>query len=417
MGKKEEKAHALLAASSAKKWIHCPPSARLEASIPEEESPYAKEGTLAHALGELKLQKLFTDKNMTERTYKSRMKKLQQDGAYAPEMEGFTDEYVDYVSGIAFGFPAAPFISIEKRLDYSPWAPEGFGTGDCVIIYGKDLHIIDFKYGKGVPVKAEGNYQLALYALGAYHEFGMLFPIENVHLHIVQPRIPNNSSWSTTLKEVLSWGELVVKPAAQKAFKGEGDFHPADYCQGDAENYCKAGFCRAYGRCRATAERNMELFKEAWDEGQNQKKLPPLLTWEETGGLLKRAMFLKDWVQKLEEAALNEIVSGGGVPGWKIVEGRSNRKLSDADAAFAELVQAGYDEAVLYERKPIALGELEKLLSKEQRQDILSKYITKPQGKPTLAPEDDKRPAMVLQRVSTEEAFGGDNTYVDKGGK
>ena len=415
--KKEERAHALLSASSAKKWIHCPPSAMLEDSIPEVESTYAKEGTLAHAICELKLQKLFTDKNMTDRTYKSRLKKLQQDESYAPEMEGYTDEYADYVSNIAFGFPAVPFVAVEKRLDYSPWAPEGFGTGDCVIIYGKDLHIIDFKYGKGVPVKAEGNYQLALYALGAYHEFGMLFPIEDVHLHIVQPRIPNNSSWSTTLKEILSWGEIVVKPAAEKAFKGEGDFRPADYCKGDTENYCKSGFCKAYGRCRATMERNMDLFPEAWDEEKNQKKLPPLISWEEAGELLKKAMYLKAWVQDLENASLNEIVAGGEVPGWKAVEGRSNRKLSDADAAFAELMDAGYEEAVLYKREPVALGELEKMLSKEHKQSILSKYIVKPQGKPTLAPEDDARPAMVLQRVSAEEAFGGDNTYLVQGGK
>lgn len=416
MGKKEEKAHALLSASGAKKWIHCPPSARLEAGISEEESPYAKEGTLAHAICELKLQKLFTDKNMTDRTYKSRMKKLQQDEAYAREMEGYTDEYADYVSRIAFSFPTTPFIAVEKRLDYSPWAPEGFGTGDCVIIYGKYLHIIDFKYGKGVPVKAEENYQLMLYALGAYREFGALFPIEDVYLHIVQPRIPNNSSWVIPLKDLLAWGESVVKPAAQKAFKGEGDFCPADYCKGDSENYCKSGFCKAYGRCRATADKNMSLFSEAWDEGQNRKKLPPLLSWEEAGELLKKAMFLKSWVQELENAALNEIVSGKSVPGWKVVEGRSNQKLSDADAAFAELVQAGYEEAILYKREPVTLGELEKTLSKEHKQDILSKYIVKPQGKPTLAPEDDARPAMVLQRVTAEEAFGGDNAYVDKGG-
>lgn len=410
--KKEERKHALLSASSAKKWIHCPPSARLEDSIPEEESAYAKEGTLAHNIGELKLQKLFTDKNMTERTYKSRLKKLQQEEYYAPEMEGFTDEYADYASNIAFGFPAAPFIAVEKRLDYSPWAPEGFGTGDCVIIYGKELHVIDFKYGKGVPVKAEGNYQLALYALGAFHEFGMLFQIEEVHLHIVQPRIPNNSTWSTSLKELLSWGELVVKPAAEKAFKGEGDFRPADYCKGNTENYCKSGFCKAYGRCRATADQNLQLFEKAWDEEKNRKNLPPLLSWEEAGGLLKKAMFLKSWVQELEKAALGVLVSGGEVPGWKIVEGRSNRTISDVDAAFQELVQAGYEEAVLYEKKPIALGELEKALSKEDRQKILSKYIVKPQGKPTLAPEDDARPAMALQKVSAEEAFGGDNEYL-----
>lgn len=415
--KKEERAHALLSASSAKKWVHCPPSAMLEDSIPDVETSYAKAGTLAHAICELKLQKLFTDKNMTDRAYKSRLKKLQQDESYAPEMEEYTDEYADYVSNLAFGFPAVPFVAVEKRLDYSPWAPEGFGTGDCIIIYGKDLHVIDFKYGQMPPaVKAEGNYQLSLYALGAYHEYGMLFPIESVHLHIVQPRMNNISCWSTTMKDLLVWGEAVIKPAAQQAIKGQGEFRPADYCSGDTENYCRSGFCKAYGRCRATADKNMGLMKKAWDKEQRQKKLPPLISWEEAGELLKEAMFLKEWVQNLENIVLNEIVSGGEVQGWKIVEGRSCRQISDADAAFSELVQAGYDEAILYERKPLTLGELEKMLSKEHRQEILSKYIVKPQGKPTLAPEDDKRPAMVLQRVSAEEAFGGDNTY-SEGGK
>ncbi len=416
MEKKKERDHAVLSASSAKKWLYCTPSARLEESVPEEESAYAREGTLAHSICELKLRRLFTDKNMTERTYKGRMKKLQQEEGYSPEMEGFTDGYVDFVSGIAFSFPAAPFIAVEKKLDYSPWAPEGFGTGDCVIIYGKELHVIDFKYGKGVPVKAEGNCQLALYALGAYHEYGVLFPIEDIHLHIVQPRIANNSSWSTGLKELLAWGEAVVKPAAEKAWKGEGEFRPADYCRGDKENYCRSGFCKAYGRCRATMEQNMALFDSAWDAEKNQRKVPPLLSWEEVGSLLKKAMFLKSWVENLEKVSLNRILSGGDVPGWKIIDGRSNRKLSDADAALAELEKAGYEEAALYERKPLALGELEKMLSSEDRQAILSKYIVKPQGKPTLAPEDDARPAMTLQRVSAQEAFGGGNTY-SEGGK
>lgn len=413
MGKKKEgREHALLSASSAKKWINCPPSARLEESLSDTESSYAKEGTLAHAICELKLQKLFTDKNMTDRAYKGRLKKLQQDEAYAPEMEGYAEEYADYVSGIAFGFPAPPFVAVEKRLDYSPWAPEGFGTGDCVILYGKELHVIDFKYGKGIPVKAEGNYQLALYALGAWNEFGLLFPVEDVHLHVVQPRIPNNSSWSTTLKELLSWGDIVVKPAAQKAFKGEGEFRPADYCKGDKENYCRSGFCKAYGRCRATMEKNMSLFESAWDAEGNQRKVPPLLSWEEVGSLLKKAMFLKSWVENLEKISLDRIVSGGEVPGWKIIEGRSNRKLSDADAAFAELVKAGYEEAVLFRKEPVPLGELEKMLGKEDKKNILSKYIVKPQGKPALAPEDDARPAMALQRVSAEEAFSGENEYL-----
>ncbi len=412
MGKKGEKAHALLSASSAKKWIHCTPSAKLEASLPDKESDYAKEGTLAHSICELKLFRLFTDKNMTERTYKSRLKKLQQDALYQPEMEGHTDEYVDYVSQIAFGFPAAPFLRIEETVHYGNWAPEGFGTVDCLIIYGGELHIIDFKYGKGIPVKAEGNYQLALYALGAYQEYGFLFNIETVHLHIVQPRAAGGSSWSATLKELLTWGEAVVKPAAEKAFRGEGEFCPADYCQGDKENYCRDGFCKAYGRCRATVDRNMSLMDAAWDDKENKRKVPPLLSWEEVGQLLKKAMFLKSWVENLEKISLERIVSGGTVPGWKIVEGRSSRALQDPDVVFQELKKAGYEEEALYNKTPISLTNLEKLLNKEDRKNILTPHIIKPQGAPKLAPEDDARPAMVIKKISAEEAFGGDNEYL-----
>lgn len=411
--KKEERAHALLSASSAKKWLYCTPSAVLEDHFPEEESVYAAEGTLAHTICELKLSRLFTDKNMTERTYKSRLKKLQSEELYQKEMEGYTDEYVDYVSAIAFGFPAVPFVAVEKRLDYSPWAPEGFGTGDCIIIYGKDLHVIDFKYGKGVQVSAEGNPQMALYGLGAYHEFGMLFGLEQVHFHIVQPRIPNNSSWSTTIQELLAWGEW-VKPRAELAFRGEGEFQPADYCKGDTVNYCKEGFCKAYGRCRATADKHMALMEEAWDKETKDQKLPPLISWEEAGALLKKAQYLKDWVTRLEKEMLNRIVAGGEVPGWKIIEGRSNREIEDIDTVLAQLIKAGYEEAVLYNRKPIPLGELEKLLEKKDRETILDKHIIKPQGAPKLVPEDDKRPAMTISRVTPEEAFGGSNQYKEE---
>jgi hypothetical protein len=401
--KKEERSHALLSASSAKKWLYCTPSAVLEDSIPDVESAYAKEGTLAHSICELKLSRLFTDRNMTDRTYKSRLKKLQSDELYQPEMEGFTDEYTDYVSSIALGFPSAPFVAIEKKLDYSPWAPEGFGTGDCIIIYGTELHVIDFKYGKGVLVSAEGNPQMALYGLGAVNEYGMLFSIENVHFHIVQPRMSNKSKWSTTRRELLDWGELVVKPKAALAFRGEGDYRPASYCNGDKANYCKEGFCKAYGRCRATVEKNMALMEHAFQKEENRAALPPLISWEEAGKLLKEAQFLADWVKKLEGAALNELVKGGEVPGWKIVEGRSNREINNPDEAFKALVDAGYDEAVLYNKKPIPLGELEHLVNKEHK-PILDQYVTKPQGKATLAPADDRRPAMQL-KVSAEEAF------------
>jgi hypothetical protein len=407
MTKKNEPAHALLSASSAKKWLHCTPSAKLEAEIPEEPSAYAAEGTLAHSIGELKLRKRFVDKNMTDASYKKKMTALKKAEGYQAEMDGYTDEYLDYITSIAYGFPTAPMVAIEKKLDYSRWAPEGFGTGDCLILHGTDLHVIDFKYGKGIPVSAENNPQMMLYALGAYNELAFIYGTKTAHLHIMQPRIPNNSHWKISIDDLLRWGETVVKPAAEKAFKGEGEFRPAG--NGDAENYCKTGFCKAYGRCRATVQKNMALMEEAWKDGTGAV-LPPLISWAEAGALLKKAQFLADWVKKLEASALAEIVSGGSVPGWKIIEGRSNRCLDKFDALAKKLQEIGYDEAILYEKKPIGLTELEKLLSKEEKGSLLKEYIVKPQGKATLAPEDDKRPAMQL-KTTAAEAFGGDNAY------
>lgn len=415
MGRKKtvERDHALLSASSAERWLYCTPSARLEETLPDSTSEYAAEGTLAHSICELKLSRLFTDQNMSDRTYKSRLKKLQGEALYKPEMERYTDEYVDYVSQIAYGFPGAPFVAVEKRVDYSQWAPEGFGTCDCTLIYGDQLHVIDFKYGRGVAKKAEGNPQMSLYSLGAYAEYGMLFGLEQVTMHIFQPRINNISSWTASLKELLDWGELIVKPRAEKAYHGEGGYTPAAYADEDSNNYCR--FCRAYGRCRATADKYMPLMETAMDGENGCRRMPPLLSWEEVGGLLKKVRFLRDWAGKMEDAALSRIVSGEEVPGWKVIEGRSNRKIGDTDAAFKELVAAGYAEEVLYNKEPIPLGEIEGLLSKEHREEILKKYIIRPQGKPKLVPEDDKRPAMQL-KTTAEEAFGGGNTYKEENG-
>ena len=403
--KKEEKAHALLSASGAKKWINCPASARLEENIPDEESGYAKEGTLAHAICELKLIKLFVDRNMPDKTYKAKMNKLQKDPLYQKEMDEYTDRYVDHVMDLANGFPAPPTVAVEKRLDYSDWALEGFGTGDCVLISGTVLHVIDFKYGKGVAVSAEDNPQLKCYGLGAIKEFSMIYPIDTVVLHIVQPRISNISTWEVSRAELEVWGATVLKPAAQKAYAGGGE------CV--AGSWCDECFCKLRATCRARADQNLSLMDVAVspDPGTNTvMNLPPALSNEEVGNILKKAQFLAAWVKKLEEFAQKEILAGKEVPGWKLVEGRSNRTISDTDQAFKELEQAGYAEAVLYEKVPLTLTKLEAVLTKEHKEDILAKFITKPQGKPTLVPADDKRPAMYPQ-ISAEEAFGGANTY------
>lgn len=407
-GKTEEREHALLSASSAKKWMNCPASARLEEQIPDEESAYAAEGSLAHAICELKLTKKFIDRNMTDRTYKSRMNKLTKNELYQKEMDGFTDRYVEYVTELAFGCPQAPFMAVEKRLDYSDWAPEGFGTGDCILLSGDHLHIIDFKYGKGVPVSAVENPQMKCYGLGALKEFGMIYPIRFLTLHIVQPRIDNGTSqWEVSREELEEWGKNALKPAAEEAYRGDGPCRPGEWCD--------AGFCKLRATCRARAQQFMELMDTAQNLDPDRETpsimvLPPALTDEEVGEVLKKGEFLESWIKKLKEYATKAITEGKNIPGWKLVEGRSNRIITDQDKAFAELMLAGYSDAVLYNRVPITLTELEKTITKEHREEILGKYIVKPQGKPTLVSEADKRPPMQLQ-VTAQQAFGGENTY------
>jgi len=402
--KEEEREHALLSASSAHKWLYCTPSARLEDELPDKSGQAAEEGTLAHAICELKLTKLFTDQNMTTRTFNSRMNKLQKDKLYNPEMDRFTDEYVDYVKELAFSMPAAPFIAIEKRLNYGNWAPEGFGTGDCVMLQGTELHIIDFKYGKGVPVSAEGNSQLALYALGALEEFGIIYPIEKVVLHIVQPRLKSFTKWETTRAELLAWGEW-VKGRAELAYKGEGEFVEGAYCD--------SCFCKIAGTCRRRAENHLALLDTAMDPVSGKVTEPATLSNEEVGAILKKAQFLKKWVEKLEKYVLDTLVAGGSIPGWKLIEGRSNRAFTNQEEAFAAIISSGYNEELLYERKPLSLTEVEKILDKETWQTVVTPFVIKPTGKPTIAPADDKRPEMKL-KTSAEEAFGGENQYKEE---
>lgn len=401
--KEEVREHALLSASSAKKWINCTPSARLEEQYEDKAGVAAAEGTLAHAICELKLQKVFTDQNMATRTYNSRMKKLQENELYDPEMERFTDAYVDYIKELAYSLPAAPMVMVEKRLDYGMYAPEGFGTGDCVMLQGEELHIIDFKYGKGVPVSAEGNPQLALYALGAYSEYGFIYPIKKIVLHIIQPRLNNFSKWETTIKELLAWGDY-IKPRAELAYEGKGEFREGDWCD--------SCFCKIAGTCRHRAEKHLTLMEEAWDKSENKEVNPATLSNEEVGSILKRAQFLASWVKKLEKYALETLVQGGEIQGWKLVEGRSNRAFSDTDAAIQAAMQAGYDESLLYERKPVTLTEMEKLIDKDTWKNKIAAFVVKPQGKPTLAPADDKRPQYQVKE-SAAEAFGGANQYTE----
>ena len=381
-----ERRHALLSASSAHRWLACAPSARLEEQFPDSESNHAKEGTLAHEICELKVSQKFI-KKQSAATFKKKLKKLQENELYQKEMEGYTEEYLDYISAIVHSFDQTPYIAIEKQVDYSHVAPEGFGTCDCIIIGEDTMHIVDFKYGKGVHVSAGGNPQLKLYAAGALKAYGMLYPIKRVVMHIVQPRIDNNSQEELLVGDIEIWTKQ-IKPLAQQAYNGEGEYKPND-------ETCR--FCRARNTCRARADKNLELAKEEF-------KMPPILSNDEVGEILKKARDIKQWVADLEEWTLKELLKGGTVTGWKAVEGRSVRTFADQEKAFEILIGSGVDEALLYERKALTLTGVEKLIGKKEFNELLAGQVVKPQGKPTLAPQEDKREAITL-KTSAEEDF------------
>lgn len=375
--------HALLSASGAHKWLNCTPSPRLEETIPEQKSEYADEGNLAHDIGKLKLKKAFTEP-MGPRTFNSRLKKFQEDPLYQKEMLDHTDTYLDYISKIVHSFKQPPYIAIEKQVDYSAYVPEGFGTSDCIIIGGNILHVIDLKYGKGVPVSAKENDQMRLYALGAWLAYSFLYPIELVSMSIVQPRLDDISEYTIPVQVLLDWAES-IKPKAQMAYEGKGEFVPGEHCR----------FCRARSLCRARSDFNLGL------EEYKQLK-PPIISNAEVGAILLRAQQLAKWVADLESYALTECLAGNEIPGWKAVEGRSVRQFTSQDQAFEVLKSNGVEDAMLYERKPITLASIEKLLGKSKFTGLLSALVTTPPGKPALVVESDKREAIKRQSAADD---------------
>lgn len=396
----EQRKHALLTASGAHRWMNCTPSARLEETLPDEGSSYAAEGTLAHSIAELKVKKKFLEP-MGTRTYNSRMKRFEENPLFNPEMQSCTDEYLDYISGVVMSYPTRPYIAVERKLDFSRYAPEGFGTGDCIIIGGDTLHVIDYKHGKGVPVEAEENPQLKLYGLGALEAYGMFYGIRKIMLTIFQPRADGDTvkEWTIDRDKLLDWGVFTVRPAADKAFKGEGEFCGGEWCR----------FCRAKNTCRARAGQYTALE----DFGSPNSKAetgtlpkPPLLSDAEVGEVLKIAIDLEKWVSDLKEYALAACLEGKDIPGWKAVEGRKTRAWDDADAAFGDITAAGIEETMLYERKPLTLAAVEKLIGKARFTEIAGTHVTVSAGKPALAPESDKREAITL-RPSAAEDFTG----------
>lgn len=378
--------HALLGASSAKRWMHCTPAARWEATLPEPpERDFTVEGTLAHALCEAKLGK--PEELAAQREI------LKGSPLYNEAMEKYTDVYVEYINDLMDTLTFAmkePRLYLETRVDYSKWAPEGFGTSDCIILSDKVMYIIDFKYGKGVPVSAEDNPQLKLYAAGAWEAFRRTDDIDIVVMVIVQPRLDNISESRISVKDLLDWMDNEVVPAAKLAYAGEGDFNPST-------ETCR--FCKGRNLCRYYAAYNLKV-------GNLSDKTGPEMTMLEIGGLLEDLDGLIRWAKGLKEFAEEQAVSGTDVPGWKLVEGRSNRNIRDKDTAAATLLNEGYVASEIMSLNGIT--DLEKVVGKKKLSELLGDLIVKPEGSPTLVKETDKRPALD-RRAKESDYFKGDN--------
>ena len=377
--------HALLSASGAHRWLHCTGSPLLEKDFPDSTSVYAQEGTLAHELCELKLM-AYTGE-ITKRKLTSMKNKLMKSELWQPEMEGTSEAYLDYVKDITMSYTVKPVILTEKKVDFSQYVPEGFGTADCLVLAGDTLHVVDYKHGKGVVVDADHNPQMMLYALGAMSELSLLYRFKFVHMTIVQPRVNNISEFTMTADELTEWGEKVVKPKAEAAISGKGEFEAGDWCR----------FCRAKQQCKTRYESNDSLYPEL-----SERHDPRLITLAELGKYLKRGKDMAAWLEDMKEYALSESLAGADVPGWKAVEGRGSRAFTDTDEAVDTLIKNGIDESVLYERRVLTLAQMEKAVGKKAFGELVGDLVVKNPGKPTLVEESDKRPRITNQPTAAD---------------
>lgn len=368
--------HALLSPSAAHRWMHCTAAPRLEATAPDSDSTYAQEGTLAHAYCAKKLKSFFGLDTAGEDKEIAQL----NDQYHTGEMDEYTDTYKTIVLekyNAARTLTKDAQLLIETRLDFSEYVPEAFGTSDTTIIADGLMEVIDFKYGKGVRVSAVDNEQMKIYALGAYLKHSFEYRIDRVRMTIVQPRIDNLSEFEISVSDLLEWAENELRPKAIEAFSGEGQQNPGEWCQ----------FCKVKCGCKALAEKCTAI--------AHDNPTPGLITPEKMAAdILPWLAIVKAWAASMEDYALQQALAGVAYPGYKLVEGRSNRKITDDKAVIALLSKEGYDESEFM--KPAVLcgiGDLEKLVGKKRLASLCADYITKPQGKPTLTTADDKRPA------------------------
>ena len=360
--------HAFLSASASHRWLNCPPSAKLCEGMPDEPSTYAQEGTDCHELCAYLVEKAMGKDTENPTGHLS---------FYSDEMQSCAEEYCSYVMEQyekAKNYCKDPIMFIEQKLDFSRWVENGFGTGDCVIIADEVLHIIDYKHGLGVLVGSEGNTQMMCYALGALDAFDDIYDISRIEMTIFQPRRDNVSTWSLSRKDLLDWADTILAPTAKLAYEGKGEFKAGDHCQ----------FCKAKAICRKRAEYNLELARYDF-------VMPDTLSETEIAAILTKIDRLITWGNDVKDYALSQAQKGVHYEGFKVVEGRSNRKFTDEDEVAKTVTEAGYDP---YEKKLLGITAMSTLLGKKKFEEMLGSLIYKPPGKPALVPESDSRPAM-----------------------
>ena len=379
-------AHALLSPSAAHRWIHCTPSVRLEEGVQDQGSDFAAEGTLAHAIASRKILETLG------RPHDEQDKEIEElrERYYSEEMEGYTDTYRSIVLekfNEAKTRSKDAQLLVEVRLDFGAFLPDAFGTADAVIIADDLMEVIDFKYGKGVKVDADHNPQMMIYALGALDEFLMDYDIKRVRMTIVQPRIDNLSECGMMVGELTAWRTVSLKPAAEAAFAGTGDQVPGEWCQ----------FCKVRSVCTALAEKARQVCNEDFREAR-------LISDEDIPGLLPLLPVLKGWLEDFASHALQRALDGATIKGYKLVEGKSNRQITDSDALLGALLVKGFQRDVLLKKPELRpIGELEKIVGKKAFAEIGKPWLVKPQGKPTLAEESDKRPVWKPKESADED--------------
>lgn len=392
--------HALISPSAAKRWIACPGSVRLTEGFPDKGSKYAAEGTFAHSVCETLLRH-WIEKIPASRK-KAEIAALKASEWYSDELWGFCQIYVDFVKNTykaALKKDPSAVLEIEVRLDLSNFIPDGYGTGDSIIIYNDTLVVNDFKYGRGVRVDAEGNAQMRCYAGGALVAYHDLFDIRRVVMNIIQPRVENGiSSEEITAEELLEYCTQVIWPAANKAYEGVAEFHPGEHCR----------FCPANGQCKAQLDENTALMQQAFSLPE-----PMVLTAEDLGEILLKAPVVEKWLKAVKDVAMDAAMNGEEIPGMKLVAGRSTRSYSDEEALLDSLHEAGWSDEFIYERNLLSPAKLEKLLGKKQYNTVAAPYVTVAPGKPTLVPETDKRDRLTPDESIRNQFLEGEQDYED----